>query len=297
MRYLTNLRTLVFTRIPLQRTWTNRWVVLITTTVHTFSSKNGPTISAGVAYFALFSVFPLILTIIAVIGYLFSDVTKQLDLVSATQKLVPVSTLFLSETMQGVVNNRGPLSLIATFGLLWSGLAVFSALRKGINHAWDVKSQPNLIKGRLMDLIIAIGVVSAIFIKIVLLATLFEMARIGESLYTIGGELLIKIPASFLSFSITFIVLLLLYKYVPNRQIRWQDIWLGTLAGALLFEGNKLVVAFYFSRFSDFNLVYGSLGGLMIILAWVYISSFIVLFAAQFCAVYFRIIGSGRDNP
>ncbi len=290
------LSNFLATRLRMQQFLGNRWVALVHLTLRDFFRSNGPTVAAGVAYFALFSIFPLALTAIAVSSFFFSDTSKQLDVVNTIQKLVPVSTDFLSETIEEVVNNRGSISVIAAVGLLWSGLSVFSSLRKGINHAWGIGKPPNLIKERFIDLSMALGITLAIFVILVLSATLFEATEVGEWLSVIGGGVLIKLLASLLSLLVSFLVLLLMYKYVPNRVVAWRDVWLGALVGAIFFEGSKLVLAWYISRFGTFNLIYGSLGALMVILVWVYLSVFIVLLAAQFSAVYCRTMGSDAER-
>ena len=270
----------------------NRWVALVHLTMRDFSRSNGPNVAAGVSYFALFSIFPLALAAITISGFLFATKPEQLDLVRDIQELIPVSTDFLSDIIEGVVNSRGPVSLIAAAGFIWSGLAVFSSLRKAINHAWGIGKPPNLLKERLIDLSMALGVGLAAAVVILLSAAFFETPKIGEWISVIAGGVFAKILAAMLSLLVTFLVLLLMYKFVPNRKVPWGDVWLAAIIGAVFFEGGKMAIAWYFSEFGAFNLVYGSLGGLMVILVWIYVSALIVLIAAQLSAVYSRTIGS-----
>ena len=275
----------------------NRWLLLVYLTMRDFSRSNGPNMAAGVAYFALFSLFPLSLASIAIAGFFFSGEGEQLKVVDAIQGLIPVSTDYLSDSIEGVVDSRGPISLIGLLGLVWSGLAVFSAVRKGINHAWGIGKPPNLLKERLIDLSMLAGIGLAGFAVLVLSAKLFEVPEIGGWLSIVGGGILAKVLVSLLSLLVTFLVLLLMYKYVPHRKVAWGDVWLGALLGAMFLEGGKNLFAWYVSNFGSFNVVYGSLGALMAILVWVYISAIILLLAAHLSAVYCRVIGSEASRP
>ena len=266
--------------------------MLIHLTLRDFSRSNGPNVAAGIAYFALLSIFPLMLATMAISGFFFTDEAEQLKIVDAIRKLVPVSSDFLSQTIEGVVNSRGTVSLIAALGLLWSGLTVFAAVRKGINHAWGIGKPPNLLKERLIDLSMMMGLALAGSVIFILSATLFQLPEIGRWLSVVGGGTLGKVVVSLISLFVSFVVLLLMYKYVPNRKVAWGGIWLGALVGAVFFEGSKDLFAWYVSNLGDFNLVYGSLGALMAILVWVYISALVLLVAAQLSAVYCRVIGS-----
>ena len=110
-------------------------------------------------------------------------------------------------------------------------------------------------------------------------------------------HILAKVLVSLLSLLVTFLVLLLMYKYVPHRKVAWGDVWLGALLGAMFLEGGKNLFAWYVSNFGSFNVVYGSLGALMAILVWVYISAVILLLAAHLSAVYCRVVGSEASRP
>jgi|GEM_PF-6145347 len=117
-----------------------------------FTRSNGVGLAAGIAFYSLLSLFPLSLAAIAIAGYFYTGQDEQAQVVELIQKLIPVSTDYLADTIDGVVSNRGQVSIIGALGLLWAGLAVFSGLRKGINHAWGIGKPPNLLMERLIDL-------------------------------------------------------------------------------------------------------------------------------------------------
>ena len=124
------------------------YILTIRLALKEFSRANAPILAAGIAYFALFSLFPLSLAFIAIASFFLGSEKEQLDAVNEIHGLIPVSTKYLSDNIETIVRNRGPISLIGLLGLVWSGLAVFAAIRKGINQAWGISEQPSLFKKR-----------------------------------------------------------------------------------------------------------------------------------------------------
>ncbi len=271
------------------------YTLTIRLAIKEFSRANAPILAAGIAYFGLFSLFPLSLAFIAIASFFLGNEKEQLDVVNEIHGLIPVSTEYLSDNIETIVRNRGPISLIGLLGLLWSGLAVFAAIRKGINQAWGISAQPNLFKKRFIDFGILIGLGLAATVVLLLSAKLFEIPWVGDWRLGIDGAGMTKMFISVISFMVTIIVVLALYKYVPHRTILWKDIWASAILTAVLLESGRHVFSLYVTHFAGFNLVYGSLGAIMAILAWIYLSANIVLFGAYMASAYCRVKGSDSD--
>jgi membrane protein len=262
-----------------------------------FSRSNGVGLAAGVAFYALLSLFPLSLAAIAIAGYFYTGQDEQAQVVELIQELIPVSTDYLADTIDGVVSNRGQVSVIGVLGLLWAGQAVFSGLRRGINNAWGVDRPPNFLKQRMTDFGLMYLVGMAAFFILVFSAAIYDVPEVGQWLKTPGGGVVSNALAIGLSLAVAFVVLLIMYRFVPNRSVLWSDAWIGALVAALLLESGRHLFAWYVSRFADFNLIYGSLGALMAVMVWVYYSAIVILFGAQLCATYCRILGSDARKP
>lgn len=95
----------------------------------------------------------------------------------------------------------------------------------------------------------------------------------------------------------TFLTFLLLYRFVPNTQIRFKDIWLGALVGTIAFEVAKNVFAWYVSSFASYSAVYGTLGKLVAFMVWIYISAAILLYGAEMAAEYPRVMAQKKAEP
>jgi len=134
--------------------------------------------AAGIAYFALISLFPLGLSVIAIAGFFLSGESEKLRIVNSIQHMVPVSTEYLVDIMNGIVNNRGPISLVGLFGMIWSGLTVFSAIRRAINQAWGFGKAPNFLRQGLMDIGMCCVLCFGAFLSLAFSVELFNVSKI-----------------------------------------------------------------------------------------------------------------------
>lgn len=261
-----------------------------------FSRNNCPYVAAGIAYWTLFSLFPLVLAAISILGFVYSRPDDQSQLVEGLVKLVPVSRDYLVGMVAEVARARGALGILAILGLLWSGTTVFSAARKGINHAWHITQPPYFLLERAIDLMMLLGVAVLALIVVVFTTNLLGLSTVAAPPSWLAGGLLSKVLIEAAGVVVTFGVFILLYRYVPNTRVTWQDVWLGALVGAVAFQGVRIVFTWFVSSFADFNLVYGSLGALMAVLVWAYLSAMAMMAGAQVCYVYSRVFGTRAAN-
>jgi membrane protein len=277
----------------------NGWqqALLFTRVVLTdFMRNNCPYIAAGIAYWTLFSLFPLSLVGISILSYTNSSPDEQTRMVESIIENFPVSADYLQDLVNSVSDSRGALGVIATIGLILSGTAVFSAVRKGINHAWHVGQPHFFFLERSIDLLMLLGVALLALFAAVLSTNVLGLAPLEEtSVWLLDGPIG-KVFLETFVLALTFGVLMLLYRFVPNTKVDWDDTWLGAMVGALLFHGVRIGFSWYIANFSDFNVVYGSLAGIMVLLLWVYLSAMALVLGAEVCYVYSRTYGSGQGG-
>jgi membrane protein len=123
-----------------------------------FARNNCHYVAAGIAYWTVLSLFPLALAAVSVLGYLYPDPADQQEIVHRIISLIPVSAEYLTELVNEVADARGTLGLLAVGGLLFTGTAMFSAVRKGINHAWHIGEPQYFVVERLIDFLMLLGV-------------------------------------------------------------------------------------------------------------------------------------------
>ena len=248
--------------------------------------------AAGIAYWALFSLFPLALAGIAILGFIYPTSGDQATLVQGILQVVPISSDYLTDLVAEVAGARGTLGILAIAGLLWTGTAVFSAVRRGINHAWHIGRPPYFVVERAQDLAMLIVVALWAFSLVAFSTNVLGLADLARQA---GGRLGGVVSQGLLELgglAATYGAILLMYRYLPNTTVSWRDVWLGALLGTGLFYGVKVVFGWLVGAAGSLNLVYGSLGALMAMLLWAYLAALALVFGAQVTYVYRQVFGS-----
>ena len=276
-----------------------RFVLFCTDAVNDFLAKNCPYIAAAISFYALFSFFPLVLAIISVVGYVRGSEAAQTELAREIAEVVPVSTEFVSDTVEGVVRARVFTGIASIIGLLWAASAAFAAIRKGINAAWGIKKTRPFLRERLMDFTLVLG--AGFFLMLVLFATpIFAFLReITDAIAPeadVASDLFWGLAAQILASALTFLTVLLLYCFLPNTKIRLSDVWPVALLAAGALEGAKWGFVWYVKTFPVYNLVYGSVGAIMALLTWVYVSAIILLFGALVTSRYAAYAANVKED-
>ncbi|MCH7745200.1 MAG: YihY/virulence factor BrkB family protein [Chloroflexi bacterium] len=274
-----------------------RFVLFCTDTINEFLGKNCPYIAGAISFYALFSLFPLALAIISILGYVLGPNAEESKLARDIASVLPVSTEYIGDTLQGVATARAITGVASIFGLLWASTAAFGAIRKGVNAAWGIRRTRPFIKERLMDLTLVLGAgILVMFLLFVtpIFAFLNEImeyiapeAELAQRFLGLGGRLLTPI--------ISFVTFIVLYRYLPNARVRFSDVWIGALAASIAFDIANWGFVWYVARFPVYNVVYGSVGAVMALLTWVYVSAIILLFGALVTSRYAANVHRAKD--
>jgi len=251
-------------------------------------------LSAGVAYYSVFSVFPLLLGLLAISGTVFTSITLQEQFLDYVTESMPGSKEFVSKNIEELVRFRGALGIGAILGLLWSGSSAFGAMSRAINRAWDVDKDRPFYVAKTLHIIIALGVgilfLLSSFASVAIELLLNYSRDLGlpgnESFLDLGlGNLMLKaVP-----WSITLVVFLLLYRFVPNCKTYWRYVWTGAVVAAILFEASKGIFMWYLVNVANYELLYGSVASMMVLLFWAYVSAFILILGAEISSEYGRM--------
>ena len=266
-----------------------RFVLFCTDSVNDFLNKNCPHIAGAISFYALFSFFPLVLAIISVAGYVSGSEADQTRLARNIADVVPVSGEFVAETVEGVVNARLFTGIASILGLIWAASAAFGAIRKGINAAWGIKKTRPFLKERLMDFTLVVGaglLMTFVLFLTPIFAFLREITDAIDPEGDVASDMFWTVAAQFLTFLVSFLSFLLLYRFLPNTKVQLGDVWLGALLASAVFEGAKWGFIWYVTTFPVYNVVYGAVGAIMALLTWVYVSAIILLFGALVTSRY-----------
>ena len=260
-----------------------QFVRLCTDLTNEFLTKNGAQLAASIAYYSLLSIIPMSLGLASILGYLMGSEEVQERVVAALAEVIPVSQKYVEDTLKWIVRNRAVTGVIGLAGLLWPSMAVFGIIRKTVNFMWGGTKPRPFLQERFID------------ISLTLLGGTLVVAPIGFTvLYGFVGDLmseagLVLIPAEvlmtfafpYISPVITFFVFLFLYRYLPNTEVKYREIWPGTLLVTAAFEVNKWWFFWYARTFPLTNSFYGPVGGLMVLLGWIWVSADILLYGAM----------------
>ncbi len=247
--------------------------------------------AASVSYYAVLSLFPLILALTAIVGWMVESPARQEELVIFVVEYLPGSEQFVRENVQGIQRLRETLGVIALFGLIWSASAVFGSITRVVNRAWDVRENPPFYKNKPRQLAMALGV-GALFLVSLGLTSFLQWAttvEIGDrtAVDLLGGKvfaILLRLPALAVSFSI----FLTIYKYLPNTRTYWSYVWPGAALAAVLFEIGKSLFLWYLENLASFDQVYGNLASVIVLMVWTYFCALILILGAEFASEYGR---------
>ena len=286
----------------MKRSWqeSSLWI-LCRTTFEEWNADNAARLAAALAYYTIFSVAPLLVIVVAVVGLFFGREAAQGQLTHEIGRYVTNPDAV--DLIQTVIKNaRVPeTSAIATlvgFGLLlWGAAGVFGELRNALNNIWDVPPRTTFgLRSFLLDRLLPL--VMVIISGFLLLVSLVASAVLGAATNLLD----VYIPGLAASsgainfwflFVITFLVFALLYKYVPDVRIYWVDVWPGALATALLFSLGRLLIGWYLGR-TSIATAYGAAGSIVLVLLYTYYSAQVFYLGAEFTQVYGRTFGTRR---
>lgn len=252
--------------------------------------------AASIAFFAFLSLFPLILGLIALGGTILKSEDLQARVFEFIARAIPVSAEFITGSIDSVVRLRGAAGVTSALVLLWSASKMVSALTRGINKALDLKRPYAfyLSKPRSFGLTLVVSLL--LFVALALAPTAEILVELEPAFLTGGWRTLFKVLAGQLTgFVITFAIIGILYFLLPYERLAWREILPGLIVATAMIEVGKSLFAFYFDNFSRYDLVYGSIASIIVLLIWLYFCARFVLYGAELISVCrARSTGSGE---
>lgn len=244
-------------------------------------------LAAAISYFALFSLFPLTLLAAAIFGIVLRNEDVQARVLEAIVDAIPVSAPSVENSLRGMADFGPTLSVVAAIGTLWSASALFSAVRRALDVVFDVRHPRPMLRAKLLDYLVLMGV-GTLFFTSIILTTGWRIAetQLDQRWGLFDGNLrwLWDVGAIVIPAGVTFLMFLLLYRAMPHRTTRLRHVWPGALLAAVAFEIVTAGFATYVAYFTNFDVVFGSLGGVIALLFWIYVSANILLYGAELAA-------------
>jgi membrane protein len=256
------------------------------------------TLSAGLSYYTIFSIAPLLIIVISVAGLVFGQAAVQGRLVGQLSGTIGHQSAQLLQTMLAHAQSKSGsimATLIGLVTLIIGATGVLIELQTDLNVVWKVGPKTSqgvmaLLKGRLLSLglILAFGFLLLVSLAINAALSALALKQMGPS--TLLNDLL-QVVNYLISLAVIAGMLGLILKYLPNSQIQWDDVWAGALVTALLFTIGRFIIGLYMSH-AGVTSSYGAAGSLVALLLWIYYSALIFFYGAEFTYQYAHQLGS-----
>jgi membrane protein len=235
----------------------------------------------AIAYYAILSLFPLLLGIISLLGFFLPSASVQEQIFRFVETNLPAAKDILRLNITGIIQVRGPLGIFSVVSLFWSAGAMFSAMNRGINRAWGLNIRHPFHVRKLRE--VAISLSACVFFYVAITATAVLAS------FDTGGGLAGGLAINLFEGLFAFFVFFLVYKTIPGTRTYWRYVWPGALFSTVAFEVARMFMVLYFSRFSQVEMVYGSIGSIIILLIFAYYVAFILIIGAEISSEYSRL--------
>ena len=261
-----------------------------------WSEDKASRLAASLAYYTAISIAPLLVLSVTVLSQLNLN-GKEVVEGQLGALMGPVGEAAATQMIDSAKQQSGVLAtVISLIVLLFGASGVFAELQDSMNTVWEVQPKPglswlDLIKARFFSLTMVFGVIFVLLVSLIISTILGALVtRFAGNGHLVG--LVLDIVLSLIVYSGVFA---LLFRYLPDVKIGFRDVWLGAILTAVLFTIGKYLLTIYLTKGSTAS-TYGAAGSLAALLIWVYYSSQILFFGAEFTQVYARKYGS-RIEP
>jgi len=255
-------------------------------------------LSAALAYYSLFSIAPLVIIVVAVAGLVFGTEAVSGQLQGQLRGIVGDNGAQMIESMVGAARKPHQsvvAMIIGVVTLLLGASGVFGQLQDALDTIWEVKPKPGrgipgMLRDRFLSMAMVLGTGFLLLISMILSAGLMALTGFMGNAFGIAPVLL-EVLNNVVSFAVITLLFAMIFKFLPDVNVAWSNVWGGAIFTAALFTVGKYLLGLYLGRAATAS-AYGAAGSLMVILLWVYYSSVILFFGAEFTQVYAKERGA-----
>lgn len=277
------------------------WYELLRETVDEFSKDKATRLGAALAFYTLLSLSPMLLVVLAIAGKVFGPEAARGELFGQIDNLVgPDGAKAIQDMLAATQSGTGGgwfATVVGIGTLVFGATGVFAQLQDALNTVWGTREDAKgfgiwrTVKDRLLSFSAVCGMAFLLLVSLVLTAVLNALHGY-LSQYLPGGGWGLSAANHILSFALTATMFGMIFKLLPHARPTWRDVWIGAAITAGLFTLGKYLIGLYLGT-AAVGSTYGAAGSLVVLLVWVYYSTQILLFGAEFTEVYARRRGSG----
>ncbi|MBA3829672.1 MAG: YihY/virulence factor BrkB family protein [Taibaiella sp.] len=263
-----------------------------------FIDDDATKLSASLAYYTIFSIAPLLLVLITLISVFFKDISTQFQ--DQIQTLIGRNG---AEQLFAILNNirhQGHTKIVGIIGgivLVFGATGVFTEIQSSINYIWSIRAKPKnswvkYLTNRFLSFSLIIGMGFLLIVSLFINTLLDLMTGRLKHFFGDADVILVQIVSLTTLFVVITFLFAVIYKILPDARIHWRDALVGASFTGILFLIGKFLISYYLAK-SKLDSTYGAAASIIIILSWVYYSSLILYFGAEFTKVYALQVGKG----
>jgi len=277
-------------------------IQLVKDTIKEWQDDQAARLAAAMAYYTTFSLAPLLVIVIAIAGMLGGRDAAQGQVMNQVEDLIGADgRQFVGSMIENASSSSSTgmtASMFGTVTLLIGALGAFNELQNALNRIWDVEPKPidgwekrvlNFIFKRLLSFSILLGIGFLLLVSLIVSAGLSALNEYISGI-PLFSELVLQILNLIISLGLITLLFALIFKFIPDVEITWGNVWLGAFITALLFAIGKFLIGLYLGQ-SNVSNVFGAAGSMALIMIWVYYSSQILFLGAEFTQVCAKSTG------
>jgi len=250
--------------------------------------------AAAIAYFALFSLFPITLLSISIASFSLGPSMDRQLIIQRLEFIAPAMGQLLGQNIDEIIEARGPVTGVALVGLIWSASTVFYTFTHTLNEIWGGKQRRAVWKRRGLSILLVLTFVGPTLFLASFAGSLIAHLRawLPDRIISMGGS-----ASLILAILLDIALFMVLYMILPHGSSTWREILPGAIGAGVLWElAKKVFLSFVSSYITISNLVYGSVAAIIAFLAWAYLSGLIFLFGAYLSVSYFQLKQQSKET-
>jgi membrane protein len=245
--------------------------------------ERGTRQAASLSYYAVFSVFPMILLLATGISAILGPAVAQEQIAQGLVLFLPEegdTINLLQDSVEQALQQSGSFGLVALVGLTWSALGLFSNLTSSMDIIFQAPASRSMWRQRVQAFTMTLVLIILVIISFVT----YGVLRLMDAFLLVNQSIWITIGMFSLPLSLNIVIFVLMLRYVPSRDVSWDAIWPAAILGAVGWELGKLAFAWYLSNLEYVQFVYGGIATVIVLMLWAFLSACIFLISAELCS-------------
>ena len=256
-------------------------------------------LAAGVSFYTLFSLVPLLLLSLSIASVFLTSDLQQAHLLELFNRNIPGSSELITSVVEDETGFSAEFGTLGFIGLIWLSSSTFGSVSHAVNRAWDVHDDRPIYLSKPMHILMAVTVCALMLITVIA-SSAIELIQEQNYVTTFNdyrqNQLELDLPINIsklvllvFPWTVTFLLFLLIYRYVPNCRTYWKYIWPGAIVATILFESGKYLFLWYLVNFATYDQIYGPLSSVIVLMSWIYFSAFVTILGAEVSSEYGRM--------